>query len=353
MLHATGGELTMDIESEISGAIFPKAPLAGRLGACPYALVMRARRWAYRAGVLPSCAVDVPIICVGNITTGGTGKTPMVAHLAGLLRNQLGCNPAILTRGYKSTAGLSDEAQLLRETTDAAVIVNPNRQAGARLAQANGANVLIMDDGFQHLKLRRNLDIVLIDATNPFGSGPGQGGCCLPTGRLREPIAALRQAQVMVITRSEQVEPPELDRLDRLLRKLAPAALLLRASHAITGVIDPAGELKPLANLTGRKIFAFCGLGNPAGFFQSVASLDTQLVGSKALADHAAYTPLTLAKLGQAAANCGADIMLTTRKDGVKLRQAKLPLPVWQLDIEMKIDDPQNKLPEKIRTILQ
>jgi tetraacyldisaccharide 4'-kinase len=314
---------------------------------------MRARRWAYQAVVLPRGSVDVPVICAGNITTGGTGKTPMVANLAGLVKNQLGLNPAILTRGYKSAAGLSDEAQLLREITGAAVIVNPNRLAGARQALVGGADVLIMDDGFQHLQLRRNLDIVLIDATNPFGSGPGRAGCCLPTGRLREPAEALRYAHVIIITRSEQVEALELDRLDRLLCQLAPAALLLRASHAPTGVVDQAGQVRPAGELAGRKVFAFCGLGNPAAFMRSVASLGGQLVGREALADHVAYTPRTIAKLGQAAANCGAEIMLTTRKDGVKLRHAKLPLPVWQLDIEMKIDDPQGMLLEKIRTILR
>ena len=146
----------------------------------PYAAAMRVRRDAYRRGVLASHAAGVPVICVGNVTTGGTGKTPMVAWVVRrLLEN--GFAPAILTRGYKSSAGQSDEAELLRRSLPASVpiVVNGNRLAGAQAARQQGANVLVMDDGFQHHRLRRDLDIVLIDATNPFGFGR-----CLPRGLL-------------------------------------------------------------------------------------------------------------------------------------------------------------------------
>ncbi|RLG28969.1 tetraacyldisaccharide 4'-kinase, partial [Methanosarcinales archaeon] len=154
---------------------------AAAVASCPYAAAMRLRRWAYRKGVLSSRSARAGVICVGNITTGGTGKTPMVAWVVDRLA-QAGKTPAILTRGYRSAEGGSDEAALLKRLTGAAVVVNPDRAAGAKQALAGGADVLVMDDGFQHLRLRRDLDVVLIDATNPFGFGR-----CLPRGMLREP----------------------------------------------------------------------------------------------------------------------------------------------------------------------
>lgn len=338
----------MDIESETT---YGKTGLAAWLGGLPYAGIMRLRRWAFHVGFKKSSASGVPVICVGNVTTGGTGKTPMVVWVVRQLV-EMGRVPAILTRGYKSVNGLSDEAELLRELTGAKVIVNPDRLAGAKSAIAKGADVLVMDDGFQHMRLKRDLDIVLVDATNPFGAGPGRAGCCLPMGRLREPTSALRDAHVIIITRKDRLPPVEIHRLTSLLIPLTPSAVRFTAAHQPVGVIDETGQTKPLRSLSGKNVFAFCGLGNPEAFLRSIVGLGANVVDSLALDDHANYTPQLVDQLCRSADKCDAEILLTTQKDGIKLEPAGMTMPLWQLVVEMNIDDPQDKLREKIQTIL-
>ncbi|MFW6062423.1 MAG: tetraacyldisaccharide 4'-kinase, partial [Planctomycetota bacterium] len=191
----------------------------------PYAVAMRARRRAYRAGLLGSVGVDVPVICVGNLTAGGTGKTPMVAWVIREL-DAAGKTPAVLSRGYKAVDGQSDEAELLKAVCRVPVVMDPDRVAGARRAIEGGADVLVMDDGFQHRRLRRDLDIVLIDATNPFGFDH-----VLPRGLLREPPSALRYAGAVVVTRSDMISAEQLDALLERLAALAPGATLHTAVH--------------------------------------------------------------------------------------------------------------------------
>jgi tetraacyldisaccharide 4'-kinase len=290
--------------------------------------------------LLPSRAVDVPVICVGNLTTGGTGKTPMVAWLVEQLVG-LGRNPAILTRGYKARAGCSDEATLLAELTGSPVIVDPDRPAGAARAIADGADVLVMDDGFQHLRLRRDLDIVLLDASDPLGRG-----ATLPGGRLREPADGLARAGAVVLTRTDQATPAELDALRSTARQLAPHAVLLEARHAPAEAIDPAGQVHPPETLAGRKVLAFCGLGNPRAFFGTLQSLGAQLCGQACFGDHADYPPARLAALDRLAAEAHAEFLVTTQKDAVKIppaenqiRQTPAGRPIWQLAVRMELSD--------------
>jgi len=181
------------------------------LAATGYSLVVRLRNFLYSNGMLRVHHVDAAVICVGNITTGGTGKTPLVVWLCNLITqnsklNTQNCKFAILTRGYKArtqeNADLKDEIAILAESCpEAQVIVNPDRVAGAAEAiEKHAAKVLIMDDGFQHRRLARNLDIAAIDATQPFGYGR-----MLPAGLLREPVSSLNRAGAVVITRCDQV----------------------------------------------------------------------------------------------------------------------------------------------------
>ncbi len=336
---------------EKSETTFSRVGWSAELLGFPYAQVMRLRRWAFNVGLRKSYPADVPVICVGNITAGGTGKTPMVAWVVQQLI-EMGRAPAILTRGYKSVNGLSDEAQLLKQLTGVDVIVNPNRVAGAQAAVTGGADALVMDDGFQHMRLKRDLNIVLIDATNPFGSGPGCKGCCLPVGRLREPRTALADAHVVIVTRKDFLNPVELHRLMSKIAYLSPGALRLTAEHKPVSIIDETGQSKSLKNLDGKNVFAFCGLGNPEPFMRTIIDLGARVVESLALPDHANYTPQLIGRLSDAAQKSDADVMLTTQKDGVKLQAAKLPVPLWQLAVEMNVNDPQGKLKERIGAIL-
>jgi tetraacyldisaccharide 4'-kinase len=330
----------------------PTPPLLRRLLGAPYGALMRLRRSAYAHGLLPSRAVAVPVFCVGNLTTGGTGKTPMVAWLVAQLQ-QLGRRPAILTRGYKARDGMSDEARLLEQLTGGAVVVNPDRLAGARHAIANGADVLVMDDGFQHLRLRRDLDVVLLDATNPFG-----GGTCLPAGHLREPADGLARATAVVLTRTDQVSPADLDALQTTAATLAPHATLLQARHAPASAIDPADQPHQPETLAGRKLFAFCGLGNPGAFFSTLESLGAEIVGRCCFGDHAAYPQARLAELDRLADQARAEFLVTTQKDAVKIardgthaRQTPAGRPIWQLAVRMELTNAQALL-DIIRTTL-
>jgi len=249
----------------------------------PYGWLMRLRRWAYRAGLLPARSARAPVICVGNLTTGGTGKTPMAAWIVERLKEH-GRRPAILLRGYKAAAGRSDEAELLRRTVGAAVIVNADRVAAAEAACADGADVLIMDDGLQHLRLRRDLDVVLIDATNPFGFGH-----CLPRGLLREPLSALRDVRALVVTRSDQIEPEALADLRLRLARAAPKAIVCTAVHEPVGIIDAAGRRLPVSDLAGAEVCAFCGIANPEAFFATLDGAGARVLAKLAFDDHVAY----------------------------------------------------------------
>lgn len=321
------------------------------LASKPYGLVMRVRRWGYRRGVLGSHDSPVPVISVGNITAGGTGKTPMVAWIVRHL-SESGCKPAIVTRGYRAekadpdAAPKSDEAELLAELTGAAVIVEPDRVAGARRAADGGADVVVLDDGFQHRRLRRQLDIVLIDAVEPLGFGH-----CLPRGLLREPSAALAEADAIVITHADEVSPERLAELrGRLTALCGPGVVMAEAAHKPVAAIDQAGLSHPPTDLAGRKVFAFCGLGSPEHFFASLAGLGADVVGTAELADHAAYCDEDMAGLAEAASRCGAEIMVTTQKDHVRLEGIARGegTRIWQLAIEIDVTSGRDELLARI-----
>jgi len=323
------------------------------LASKPYAAAMRLRRWAYRRGLFRSHSAGVPVICVGNLTTGGTGKTPMAAWVVERLK-EAGCKPAILTRGYRGIPGEggrpggSDEAGLLDEMTRVPIVVDGDRVAGAAKAVAGGADVLVMDDGYQHRRLRRDLDVVLIDAVEPFGFGH-----CLPRGLLREPPSALADAGAVVITHRDEAPPEEAMRLGDRLKGLAPGASLHAAVHKPTALIDETGAVQPLEDLFGRKVYAFCGLAGPEHFFTTLSRLGARLTGRRALADHAVYTPRIVAELADEADRAEAKVLLTTQKDYIKLAGMDLPRPVWQLVVAIEITSGAEDLARLVRGVAQ
>ncbi len=323
------------------GAALLRAVLAA--ASLPYAAAMGLRRRMYRWRLLPSRRAGVPVISVGNITAGGTGKTPTVAWVVQQLKDA-GRKPAVLTRGYKAVAGRSDEADLLRRLCGVPVIVNADRVAGASAAVAGKADVIVMDDGFQHRRLRRALDVVLIDATNPFGFG-----WCLPRGLLREPRSALRDAGAVVITRSDALTADDLSRLKKRLGRLAKRAVVCTAVHAPVRLADETGRRFPCDYIRGKKVCAFCGIGNPAGFFATLERLGAQVVARHPLEDHAAYTPELIARLKRAGDEARAEIFATTQKDAVKLDGRRLGRSVWEVWIEIDILEGRDELIEKLR----
>ncbi len=301
-----------------------------------YRLAVWFRNRLYDYHVLKAHKAGVPVVCVGNLTTGGTGKTPLVIWLVRLLM-QKGLRVAVLTRGYKShkddrrvyhdkkandSHATDDEpAELAAACPGLPVIVNPDRVAGAAQAIADHkAQILVMDDGFQHRRLARDLDIVTIDATSPFGYGR-----LLPAGLLREPMAGLGRAGVVVLTRCDLVSEYALAQIEAQVLQVNPDLPITRSIHAPVSVHHADGFSSNLEGLRGKKVFACCGLGNPASFLRTVEACGCQLLGSRTFNDHHTYTDRDLADLHERARSFGAELLLTSQKDWTKI--ARLPLP--------------------------
>lgn len=287
--------------------------------AWPYraAIHFRNARYDRGAGVHRSL---IPVISIGNLTTGGTGKTPLVMSVVTDLL-ELGHRPAIVTRGYAAAAGtVADEVLEFRDALpDVPVIVDADRVAGAATAHTVfDATCIVLDDGFQHRRLARNLDIVLIDALNPWG-----GGQLLPAGRLREPRSALRRADLIVITRCNQVEPAQLDQIEREIGACSAATPIIHATIHISGLTTARGDAIPLRELGFREVLPACGVGNPESFVRLLAEHVGRMCAARRFRDHFRYTPDDALGLLAAARREQANWVVTTRKDWVKLA------PLW------------------------
>lgn len=286
-----------------------------RLISVAYQAAVGLRNFCYDKGLLGTYGADAAVISVGNITTGGTGKTPLVIWLCGVLESKsLKC--AVLTRGYKVRGGkFADEPAILAKSCRGAkVIVNADRAQGARKAVAEfGANVLVMDDGFQHRRLRRDLDIVAIDATCPFGYGR-----LLPAGMLREPAMALRRAGAVVITRYDQITAGQTGELEKIIEQIAPDVTIAKAVHKHSCAKAAKGQTISIGELKEKAIFAFCGIGNPDAFLDRLAESGFNVVGSKVYNDHHDYCGEDILYIYEQARSGGADLILSTQKDWVK-----------------------------------
>ncbi len=277
-----------------------------------YGEIMRWRRAAYRRAVFSSYTAPLPVISVGNITAGGSGKTPMVLLLAEALalRSQ---RPGILLRGYRAQDGVSDEGELYRQANaDLIVVEGADRFKAANKAAKLGATILLLDDGFQHCRLRRDFDLVLIDAMSPWG-----GGVPFPGGLLREPKSALRYADALIITRSDQVQPMQLDIIRQEIRRLAPGVPLFTACHLPNRLYKCDGENVPLSWLAGKKVVALCGIARPEAFLLTLEQLGATVAASHCFGDHRSLSDQELAAVVESAKKRQA-IIVTTEKDAVK-----------------------------------
>lgn len=297
-----------------------------------------------------------PVISIGNLTVGGTGKTPMTIAL-GREAKRRGFSPVILTRGYRGTAAApcfvsrgfgplldpdkaGDEPVLMAQKLDGIPVVKDgDRFRGGSFAMKalglspdsppDGEGVLfIIDDGFQHWRLFRDRDIVLIDRDNPFGNGR-----LLPSGRLREPLTALLRAHLIVVTGGTQQEGS--DDLAGAIRRQNAHALIFTASHNVTAVRAASGAGESAADLNGKPVFGFCALGNPSSFRNTILSLGANLCGFRAFRDHHSYRPDDLAAIRRAAEDSGAERIVTTEKDFVKLGRLDLPENLFIIEIEL------------------
>ncbi len=340
---------------EAAAIAFPRVRpnLAALILLQPFAWVWTAAgAWNRRRNLLRRRKLEAAVISVGNITMGGTGKTPFVLYLAEQLK-RAGHRPGILTRGYGrhsldkrlildpgaqvKTAQTGDEPQIFLRAAVAPLGIGVDRfETGRRLAERFQTDVMLLDDGFQHVRLDRQLDIVLIDALSPFGRGN-----VFPLGRLREPLEALARADAFVVTRSDSA-PGTWD-IERALRQYNPRAPVFRA-HAVPEYwVDAAtGAQIPAHEAPFSRAAAFCGLGNPEAFWNILRLLGIEIVDRIAFDDHHAYRPAEMSRLARQFLAAKAEAALTTEKDAINFSEGGLdlmqPLPVYWLKIRVELD---------------
>jgi tetraacyldisaccharide 4'-kinase len=318
----------------------------------PYAIVVQIRNWMYDRGWIESHAAPIPVVSVGNLTAGGTGKTPACAYLAKWFRGQ-GVRVAILSRGYGELEdGTNDEARELElQLPDVPHLQSPDRVAMARLAHEElDMQLLLLDDGFQHRKLRRDLDVVLIDATEPFGYG-----FMLPRGLMREPIRSLRRADVVIATRADHVDAKRLAEIRTLVQRYSPRAAWIEGEHAGVELIDCEGATRPIEWLCGRSVVALSGIGNPLGFEASLRRYGATIVEHVTYPDHHPYSRQDVAAIEQRLAEHASTptAVICTGKDLAKLAVPKVGgLELWALRVEMRIRSGGDILNEHLERML-
>lgn len=320
-----------------------------------YYLAVSARALLYRNGLLKTKHLPVRVISVGNLTTGGVGKTPMVISLARSLGME-GKKVGVISRGYGRKdpytllvvtdgntlmAGpdeAGDEPVLIAVSVPrAAVIVCADRyRAGLHAVEKLGCDVLILDDGFQRLDIHRDLNILLADASAPFGNGR-----LLPRGHLREPVSAISRADTVVLTRTEATEGKIPPAVLGAISAYAPHANLWLSSHEPVAFVDGRGRHVPLEQMRGRFVYLFSGIASPGSFRLLVEGLAGKISGHKAFKDHHVYSPDDLKELDRVAMDSGAEVLVTTEKDWVKISDmaSVVRLPLWVMRIELRVKD--------------
>lgn len=313
----------------------------------PYGWAVRTRTFLYSLGLLKTKQLSRPVISVGNITVGGTGKTPLVMALSeGLMER--GIPTAILSRGYRGKKGsgplVTDGRRVLLSPEESGdepflmasvlkgipILIGKDRLKNGKMALDRfPVRGFLLDDGFQHLPLLRDLNILLVDSQIGFGDGH-----LLPRGILREPLSHLRRADLFLMTKAE--DPEACQSLESILRKIHPSAPIFHSHYEPAGLIHPDGKVEPLHLFKGKKVIALSGIANPAYFSMLLKKCGMEVVGEVIFPDHHRYTALDLLSIKGKVKEVGW--IVTTEKDMVKLKKLPLdPLPLLSLRIEMKI----------------
>lgn len=315
----------------------------------PYASIVRLRNRRFDSGHAQILGAGVPVISVGNLTLGGTGKTPLVAWLARWFQEQ-GVRVALVSRGYGARAGQANDealelAQLLPEVPH---IQNPDRVAAAREAVVqHGAELILLDDGFQHRRLHRDLDIVILDALEPFGFEH-----VFPRGTLREPISGLERAAVVALSRSNLVDEVERNKLRQRVAKIAPHAVWCELAARPYDLLAADGRRVDFTTLAGKPVVACCAIGNPAGFAHTLAECRLAPLALREFADHYSFTEADRTELANWAKSNGAAAILCTHKDLVKLLRTELGgCPLWAVTIGMEITAGKAELLTRLRAV--
>ncbi|MFQ5928339.1 MAG: tetraacyldisaccharide 4'-kinase [Acidobacteriota bacterium] len=320
-----------------------------------FELVVRLRVFLYQKGFLKSHMLNNPVISVGNLTVGGTGKTPLVSFLAQTL-HKAGYRPIILSRGYKrknensvflvsdgqkifcDPEACGDEPYLLARKLDGVpVVVGKDRyQAGCLVEQQYQKAIYLLDDGYQHIQLKRNLNILVLDATDPFG-----GHQLLPAGRLREPVKALERADSIVITRSHIASDTE--KLEVQIRKWNKVVPISYFYHDVTLFYDARSGARFLPrNFLGKCVIALAAIGNPQVFLHDLSHYQMKVIEQFIFRDHHRYTQPELNRILERMAEVQAEAIVSTEKDAVRLEKLDFKEgQIFIVQIEMKPEDPQ------------
>lgn len=323
------------------------------------------RNYCYNVGIFKQKKLPCTVISVGNIVVGGTGKTPAVAAIAKLLQNK-GLQITILLKGYKrsnkkevlfvsdgenhlsSQEDSGDEADMLARILPKIPIVVGNKRylTGQAALKRFDTDVLILDDGFQHRQLARDLDIITMDATQPYGTGT-----LLPIGSLREPRAAIQRADIIILTRTDVVKTG-IKNLKDELNKLAPNTPILESVHRPTSLypLYNKGIHFPMStdNITGKRILAVCGIGNPNAFLATIDKFGPEKVESLAFPDHHVYSDSDIQQIKHHMQQHKIEWIITTQKDEQKLVDLKTELPILVLAIELIITEGEAILEETL-----
>ena len=303
----------------------------------PYEALVRLRNYGYEHSILTTKKASAPVISVGNLTLGGTGKTPLVAWLAHWFA-QHNKKPAIISRGYKAKTGqLSDEAAELKILLPTVPhYANKQRLIAAREAITKGSDVLLLDDGFQHRQISRDLNLVTIDATDPFGCNR-----LFPRGLLREPLWGLKRADALVLTRTDQVSIKTRIEIQEQCFQFVGShdKPWIETEHRPSNLRLVDGTTQPLKTLQDKRILSLSAIGNPAAFHRTLTTLGHEPVATLTFPDHHTYTTDDIHRISEETESVGAEIIVTTLKDLVKLPLANVrnrPLCALEIGIQFK-----------------
>ncbi|UCF87217.1 MAG: tetraacyldisaccharide 4'-kinase [Nitrospiraceae bacterium] len=316
-----------------------------------YKIILSARSYVYKKGLKKPCTLPAKVISVGNLTLGGTGKTPLVISIASELKERH-YKPCVLTRGYKGRVKdtrlsthdikafsdakcVGDEAALMAcRLGDIPVVKDKNRFLGGIFALGklgtNAVDVFILDDGYQHWSLTRDMDILLIDASNPFGNGK-----LFPEGILREPLESMNRADIIIITKTDMVPEDEKNLIKNKIKLYNPDVTVYMSYYEPASLVDVSGALHPLGNLKNRKAYVFSALANPYYFESMLKSQGIDIVKSRKFRDHHFYSQRDVSTIQKEAE--GVNI-ITTEKDMVKLKELELPENIYSLRVEFVIE---------------
>lgn len=306
------------ISGETKGIFAGSARLALQMLSVIYGLLTAGRNAAYQWGIRKEHRIGVPVIAIGNLTTGGTGKTPVVATIVQLLQNQ-DQRPGIVSRGYRADeSGENDEKRVLKILCpDVAHEQNPDRVlASQQLIDSQHVNVVVLDDAFQHRRIGRDLNIVLIDATMPYGFGH-----LLPRGLLRESLSGLKRADMVFITRADNVSEEALMDIQSTVQRYKPelANRVHRVSFRPRELVTKSGEQQPISSLRDRRVTVLTAIGNPEAFVATCEQAGARIAATKFCPDHYHYTEQDLVDIQQLARTTESSFIVTTLKDLVKI----------------------------------